>query len=71
MRRLHRSAGAPNEALQRAGKRRPPLNAQSLGRIWFKMGKMAPEWLVNAVWFVAGISATGAFWYFLSQRKAS
>lgn len=30
---------------------------------------MTPEWLVQLTWFAAGISATGAFWYFLGQRN--
>ncbi len=28
-----------------------------------------PEWLLYLAWFVAGIFATGALWYFLSQRN--
>lgn len=31
------------------------------------MKKPVPDWLPNATWFVAGIFATGAFWYFLSK----
>lgn len=30
---------------------------------------MTPDWLVQLTWFAAGISATGAFWYFLGQRN--
>lgn len=30
---------------------------------------MTPDWLVQLTWFTAGISATGAFWYFLGQRN--
>jgi hypothetical protein len=32
------------------------------------MAKMAPDWLLTGVWFLAAVSA-GAFWYFLSQRN--
>jgi hypothetical protein len=28
-----------------------------------------PEWLLTVLWFIAGIGATGAFWYFLSMRN--
>jgi hypothetical protein len=30
---------------------------------------MAPDWLINTVWFIAGISATGGFWYFLGSKN--
>lgn len=30
---------------------------------------MTPDWLLNLTWFTAGISATGALWYFLSRGK--
>lgn len=33
------------------------------------MRNMTPDWLVQLTWFAAGISATGAFWYFLGQRN--
>lgn len=29
---------------------------------------MVPQWMVQLAWFASGIFATGAFWYFLSQR---
>ena len=32
------------------------------------MQKPIPDWVIQAVWFAAGICATGAFWYFLSQK---
>lgn len=28
-----------------------------------------PEWLIQITWFVAGVFATGAFWYFLSVKN--
>lgn len=31
--------------------------------------RVIPDWLVNAVWFVSSIFATGAFWYFLGQKS--
>lgn len=31
--------------------------------------KRTPEWVVTASWFVAGIWATGSFWYFLSAAN--
>jgi hypothetical protein len=31
------------------------------------MRNVTPDWLLNFTWFAAGISATGAVWYFLSQ----
>lgn len=33
------------------------------------MRNVTPDWLLNLTWFAAGISATGALWYFLSQRN--
>jgi hypothetical protein len=30
---------------------------------------MTPDWLITTVWFVAGISATGGFWYFLASKN--
>ncbi len=33
------------------------------------MRKMTPDWLLNTTWFVAGIAATGAFFYFLSEKN--
>lgn len=32
------------------------------------MKRPVPEWLPTVTWFVAGIFATGAFWYFLSKE---
>lgn len=32
------------------------------------MNKKAPDWLLQLVWFVAGIFATGALWYFISVK---
>lgn len=32
------------------------------------MTKLIPDWMVQVAWFAAGICATGAFWYFLSQK---
>ena len=32
------------------------------------MRRMTPSWILTLLWFCAGIGATGAFWYFLSQR---
>jgi hypothetical protein len=32
------------------------------------MTKGIPEWIIQVTWFVAGICATGALWYFLSQK---
>ena len=31
------------------------------------MKRTVPDWLVQLVWFIAGIYATGALWYFLSR----
>jgi hypothetical protein len=31
------------------------------------MKRPVPDWLPKVTWFVAGIFATGAFWYFLSK----
>ena len=30
---------------------------------------MVPDWLITTIWFIAGISATGGFWYFLSLKN--
>jgi len=30
---------------------------------------MTPDWLHQLLWFVSGVFATGAFWYFLSQKN--
>ena len=30
---------------------------------------MIPTWAVTLVWFLAGVFATGAFWYFLGQKN--
>jgi len=30
---------------------------------------MTPDWLLQLTWFVAGVFATGAFWYFLAQHS--
>jgi hypothetical protein len=35
------------------------------------MSKVIPDWMVQIAWFAAGICATGAFWYFLSQNDYS
>jgi hypothetical protein len=32
------------------------------------MSKVIPDWMVQVAWFAAGVCATGAFWYFLSQN---
>ena len=32
------------------------------------MKKIVPNWLIQLSWFLAGICATGAFWYFLSKN---
>jgi hypothetical protein len=34
----------------------------------YDMSKVIPDWMVQVAWFAAGICATGAFWYFLSQN---
>ena len=31
------------------------------------MKNLVSDWLIQLVWFLAGICATGAFWYFLSR----
>ncbi len=31
------------------------------------MKRIVPDWLVQLVWFLAGIYGTGALWYFLSR----
>jgi SPFH domain / Band 7 family len=33
------------------------------------MRRMAPDWLIQLIWFIASVFATGAIWYFLSQHK--
>jgi len=30
---------------------------------------MTPDWLITTIWFIAGISATGGFWYFLGSKN--
>jgi hypothetical protein len=30
---------------------------------------MIPDWLIQLTWFAAGVFATGAFWYFLSNKN--
>jgi cell division protein FtsW (lipid II flippase) len=30
---------------------------------------MTPDWLFQVMWFGASVGATGAIWYFLSQRN--
>ena len=30
---------------------------------------MIPDWLITIIWFIAGICATGGFWYFLSSKN--
>lgn len=32
------------------------------------MRAITPDWVLTALWFVAGVGATGAFWYYLSQK---
>jgi hypothetical protein len=32
------------------------------------MPSLIPEWVLLLTWFVAGLGATGAFWYFLGQK---
>ena len=31
------------------------------------MQRLVPDWLVQLVWFLAGVYATGSLWYFLSR----
>ena len=31
--------------------------------------RMAPDWLIQVTWFIAGLLGTGAIWYFLSQKN--
>jgi heme/copper-type cytochrome/quinol oxidase subunit 2 len=31
--------------------------------------KKIPDWIIQVTWFVAGICATGALWYFLSTKE--
>ena len=33
------------------------------------MTRMTPNWLLQLLWFAAGIGGTGALWYLLAQRK--
>jgi hypothetical protein len=33
------------------------------------MQRMIPDWLLQLTWFLAGVCATGGFWYFLSQKN--
>ena len=33
------------------------------------MKRPVPPWLLQLVWFLAGIYATGAFWFFLSRDE--
>jgi hypothetical protein len=33
--------------------------------------KQIPDWILQAIWFVAGIFATGALWYFISINNAT
>lgn len=35
------------------------------------MRKQVPDWLVQLTWFVAGIFATGALWYFISVKNTA
>ena len=35
------------------------------------MRKQVPDWLVQLTWFVAGIFATGALWYFISVKSTA
>jgi hypothetical protein len=30
---------------------------------------MTPDWLIQSIWFMAGVLATGAIWYFLSRNE--
>ena len=32
------------------------------------MKNLVPDWVIQLVWFAAGIFATGAFWYFMSVK---
>ena len=31
------------------------------------MKRNIPDWLIQLVWFLAGVYGTGALWYFLSR----
>lgn len=31
--------------------------------------RLTPDWLIQIAWFIAGVFATGAIWYFLSQNN--
>jgi hypothetical protein len=33
------------------------------------MRRRIPDWILQLTWFAAGLSATGAFWYFLAQHN--
>ena len=33
------------------------------------MMRMTPDWLHQLLWYLSGICATGAVWYFLSQKN--
>lgn len=35
------------------------------------MKQQVPDWLVQLTWFIAGIFATGALWYFISVKNTS
>ncbi|MGF6933617.1 hypothetical protein OKW41_002756 [Paraburkholderia sp. UCT70] len=35
------------------------------------MNKKAPDWLLQSIWFIAGIFATGALWYFISIKNTA
>lgn len=48
---------------------RVTLNRSKAAWFWLEMAIMAPDWLLTGVWFLAGVSATGAFWHFLSQKN--
>jgi hypothetical protein len=32
------------------------------------MRATTPDWVLTALWFLAGVGGTGAFWYYLSQK---
>ena len=34
------------------------------------MKQLIPDWFIQILWFIAGIFATGAFWYFRSVKDA-
>ena len=33
------------------------------------MKQFVPDWFIQVLWFIAGVFATGAFWYFLSVKN--